>query len=38
MAGIPESVRALVAEGHLAHLVTVKGDCSPLGEHRLDWR
>jgi PPOX class probable F420-dependent enzyme len=29
MVGIPESVRALVAEGHLAHLVTVNADGSP---------
>ena len=29
MAGIPETVRALVAEGHLAHLVTVNADGSP---------
>jgi PPOX class probable F420-dependent enzyme len=29
MAGIPESVRALVAEGHLAHLVTMNRDGSP---------
>jgi Pyridoxamine 5'-phosphate oxidase len=28
MAAIPESVRALVAEGHLAHLVTVNADGS----------
>ena len=29
MIAIPESVRALVAEGHLAHLVTVNADGSP---------
>lgn len=29
MAGIPDSVRTLVAEGHLAHLVTVNADGSP---------
>jgi PPOX class probable F420-dependent enzyme len=29
MADIPESVRALVAEGHLAHLVTMNADGSP---------
>lgn len=29
MAGIPESVRALVAEGNLAHLVTLNADGSP---------
>ena len=29
MAGIPDSVRVLVAEGHLAHLVTVNADGSP---------
>jgi PPOX class probable F420-dependent enzyme len=29
MAGIPDSVRALVDEGHLAHLVTVNADGSP---------
>ena len=29
MSGIPESVRALVSEGHLAHLVTVNADGSP---------
>ncbi len=29
MAGIPDSVRVLVAEGHLAHLVTVNNDGSP---------
>ena len=29
MMGIPESVRALVAEGHLAHLVTMNADGSP---------
>jgi PPOX class probable F420-dependent enzyme len=29
MAGIPESVRVLVAEGHLAHLVTMNRDGSP---------
>jgi PPOX class probable F420-dependent enzyme len=29
MAGIPDSVRALVAEGHLAHLVTMNADGSP---------
>jgi PPOX class probable F420-dependent enzyme len=29
MAGIPESVRTLVAEGHLAHLVTLNADGSP---------
>ena len=29
MAGIPETVRTLVAQGHLAHLVTVNADGSP---------
>jgi PPOX class probable F420-dependent enzyme len=29
MAGIPDSVRRLVAEGHLAHLVTVNADGTP---------
>jgi PPOX class probable F420-dependent enzyme len=29
MADIPQTVRALVAEGHLAHLVTVNTDGSP---------
>jgi PPOX class probable F420-dependent enzyme len=29
MAGIPDSVRRLVAEGHLAHLVTLNADGSP---------
>jgi PPOX class probable F420-dependent enzyme len=29
MAGIPDSVRSLVAEGHLAHLVTINADGSP---------
>jgi PPOX class probable F420-dependent enzyme len=29
MVAIPESVRALVAEGHLAHLVTLNADGSP---------
>jgi PPOX class probable F420-dependent enzyme len=29
MAGIPGSARALVAEGHLAHLVTLNADGSP---------
>jgi PPOX class probable F420-dependent enzyme len=29
MTGIPESARALVAEGHLAHLVTMNADGSP---------
>lgn len=29
MIAIPESVRALVAEGHLAHLVTMNADGSP---------
>jgi PPOX class probable F420-dependent enzyme len=29
MAGIPETVGTLVAEGHLAHLVTVNADGSP---------
>jgi PPOX class probable F420-dependent enzyme len=29
MAGIPDGVRRLVAEGHLAHLVTVNADGTP---------
>jgi Pyridoxamine 5'-phosphate oxidase len=29
MVGIPESVRALVAEAHLAHVVTINADGSP---------
>lgn len=29
MAGIPDSVRRLVTEGHLAHLVTLNSDGSP---------
>jgi PPOX class probable F420-dependent enzyme len=29
MAGIPDSVRSLVAEGRLAHLVTINADGSP---------
>ena len=29
MAGIPDSVRTLVAEGHLAHLVTLNADGTP---------
>jgi PPOX class probable F420-dependent enzyme len=29
MTGIPEAVRTLVAEGHLAHLVTMNADGSP---------
>jgi PPOX class probable F420-dependent enzyme len=29
MTGIPESARTLVAEGHLAHLVTMNADGSP---------
>jgi PPOX class probable F420-dependent enzyme len=29
MVGIPDSVRRLVAEGHLAHLVTMNADGSP---------